>query len=169
MKWDIKTFIDSGLLLQDFDMALEISHVRLGRSRFVKMLKPLKIAGQLFRVEDQIWIRVHAEYEYQVKCDRCLRLYETTGTVELEAQIVERIPEDEEEGLFVLYKEGSLEIEDTLERVILVNFPMKHLCSEECRGLCPKCGLNLNEETCDCKKDEEVDIRLFELTKFNER
>ncbi len=36
---------------------------------------------------------------------------------------------------------------------ICLNLPLKHLCMDDCQGLCPECGINLNKETCDCESN----------------
>ncbi|MCL4426233.1 MAG: DUF177 domain-containing protein [Firmicutes bacterium] len=59
----------------------------------------------------------------------------------------------------------SLEIGEVLRDRILLSLPMKPLCSPDCRGLCPVCGTNLNEKTCNCRP-EPVDPRLLPLQKL---
>jgi len=44
-----------------------------------------------------------------------------------------------------------LEMDEDVREELLLNFPMKFLCSPECRGLCPSCGVNLNREQCRCQ------------------
>jgi uncharacterized protein len=63
------------------------------------------------------------------------------------------------------YKEGGLLLEDLLREQILLAVPLKAVCSEECRGLCPQCGRNLNAESCGCV-DSHSDPRWAELEKI---
>ena len=44
-----------------------------------------------------------------------------------------------------------LELDEPLLEALILDFPTKNLCSEDCKGLCPVCGVNLNKETCDCE------------------
>jgi len=62
----------------------------------------------------------------------------------------------------------KLDISRALNDNIILNLPMKHLCSEQCRGLCSKCGANLNEVQCGCS-DDSIDPRMEGLSKFFER
>ena len=63
--------------------------------------------------------------------------------------------------------DDEMDLTDVIQRSILENLPMKVVCKEECKGLCPKCGKNLNEGDCDCN-DTEFDPRLESLrTLFN--
>ena len=48
---------------------------------------------------------------------------------------------------------------------IILNLPMKQVCSRDCKGLCPKCGINLNKEACNCR-DDLIDSRLTKLGEF---
>ena len=58
---------------------------------------------------------------------------------------------------------GGLEqVDDLVEEDLILDQPSKVLCSEECRGLCPMCGKDLNEGSCDCRR-ETVDPRLAAL------
>lgn len=59
------------------------------------------------------------------------------------------------------YRDDELDVDEVVREQMLLSMPMKPLCREGCRGLCPKCGANLNEENCQCAK--EVDERLKKL------
>ena len=56
----------------------------------------------------------------------------------------------------------TVDLTDLLIKDIISSLPIQALCSEDCKGLCQKCGVNLNRETCDCDK-EQVDIRFAAL------
>ena len=55
--------------------------------------------------------------------------------------------------------EDELDITEDVRGEMLLELPMNLLCSEECRGLCPHCGKNLNRESCSCTGDDESDGR----------
>jgi uncharacterized protein len=48
------------------------------------------------------------------------------------------------------YRDGGLALEDVLREQVLLSLPARSLCGEDCKGLCPRCGLNLNSESCTC-------------------
>jgi uncharacterized protein len=58
----------------------------------------------------------------------------------------------------------TLELLPIVEECVYINEPFRVLCHEDCAGLCPKCGVNLNHEQCDCDKSGDVDPR-FEVLK----
>ncbi|RME68679.1 MAG: DUF177 domain-containing protein, partial [Nitrospirae bacterium] len=73
------------------------------------------------------------------------------------------IHQDEAELGF--YKNDELDITSIVQEQILLNLPMKPLCMPECKGLCPRCGMNLNTGTCDCPRTE-IDPRWSALKKL---
>jgi uncharacterized protein len=94
-----------------------------------------------------------------MECARCLGEFETdlVGEVsfvlcaEQEAQRHSRSDEEE----YVCFQGNDLraDIVDPVRQALVLSMPMKPLCSEGCRGLCATCGVNLNEQTCGCKKE----------------
>lgn len=63
------------------------------------------------------------------------------------------------------YKEDEINVSDIVMEQIRLGIPMKPLCSENCKGLCPKCGADLNETTCKCVV-QTTDPRLMALEKY---
>lgn len=63
------------------------------------------------------------------------------------------------------YRGDEVDLDDYLRGQIAISLPVKVICSEDCKGLCPNCGTNLNRETCDCEKEWE-DPRFAALKKL---
>ena len=57
-----------------------------------------------------------------------------------------------------------LNLDDLLETEFILDMPTKFLCREDCKGVCPKCGKNLNDGECDCRPD--VDPRFAALAQL---
>ena len=55
---------------------------------------------------------------------------------------------------YVVPVEGMIDVSEMLIEQILLDFPYRHLCKEDCKGLCPKCGKDLNEGSCGCPTDD---------------
>jgi uncharacterized protein len=86
-------------------------------------------------------------------CSRCLKKLIYPMELSIEKEVDFNLSEDERtEGLdetnFIIGY--NLDVDTLINDEILIGFPMKLLCSEDCKGLCKNCGVNLNEETCDC-------------------
>ena len=63
--------------------------------------------------------------------------------------------ENEEEDDIVLLDNGEVDVGQLAYTAFILNMDTKHLCSEDCKGLCPGCGVNLNVEPCRCKKQAD--------------
>lgn len=104
---------------------------------------------------------VHAVLE--MPCDRCLEpvMQEFTIEVSKEMKVSEEVLNDASQC--PPYMEGrALDSDKLAYYEILVNLPMKVLCSEDCKGICNRCGTNLNRETCNCDKSE-LDPRMAQI------
>ena len=95
-------------------------------------------------------------------CDRCTENFsmELHSSFKLDLEYVSsKIMEPAEHEctsaeMDVIYlKEPAIDVFEILNQQIFLVISEKHLCSESCKGLCSKCGVNLNLETCDCKKE----------------
>ncbi|MGM0410127.1 MAG: YceD family protein [Bacillota bacterium] len=91
----------------------------------------------------------------KLRCSRCLEKFKK----EININIEKEIEKSEIENL------DNVKIDEILKNNIFLNIPIKPLCDEDCKGLCPKCGQNLNKGDCDCDT-ETVDPRLAKLENF---
>jgi len=93
-----------------------------------------------------------------LECSRCIEPYRVTlqGQVEFSIQEVadvRNVRQDEfpDSELVVGQNAGQVDITGPVREAIVLELPLKPLCRETCRGLCPLCGTNLNEHQCGCK------------------
>jgi uncharacterized protein len=105
-------------------------------------------------------IRVRAEYsgDFEVLCARCVEPVpqQLSGSFDLifrpadvdDAPGEQAITEDETEIGY--YQESGLLLEDVVREQVLLSLPTRTLCKADCKGLCPRCGQNLNTATCSC-------------------
>lgn len=86
-------------------------------------------------------------------CSRCLKEIIFPMSIEIQKEVDFNLTEEERaEGLDETnYIIGyNLDVDTLIYDEILIDFPMKLLCSEDCKGLCKKCGIDLNEKSCEC-------------------
>lgn len=98
------------------------------------------------------------------ECSRCLDEVEYDVNGELEAYLIipgeSEAPEDMDEDEFdYLPESNQLDFEPILRAAVLVDLPYVPLCAEDCKGLCPQCGANLNDGPCGCKPVEDDVVR----------
>jgi uncharacterized protein len=120
-------------------------------------------------------IRIHGKLSVKMEaaCDRCLEPASVDAVKEFDLVYV---PADEAQaggekevdaaGVEVGYYEGrGLQLNDVLREVVLLALPMQLVCQEECKGICPACGGNRNQRSCDCHA-ETMDDRWSKLKSF---
>ncbi|MBR7132217.1 MAG: DUF177 domain-containing protein [Clostridia bacterium] len=103
-------------------------------------------------------------YEYEAPCDRCGKSVLHTYTVQIEKSLACSI-ESEESDTILITPDMKLDLDELVYTEVVVSLPMKHLCSEDCKGICFKCGKNLNEGKCDCP-EKEIDPRFSALAEL---
>lgn len=136
---------------------------------------PIAFSVRLTRQEDRVELDGWLHTVAQVNCSRCLERAPRTVEREFrlcsrpqEAMPSERAVELDVKDLDVDYYSGdSLDLSAILVEQVLLDLPMKLLCSEECRGLCPRCGANRNRHDCEC--DPVGDPRLAPLGELRDR
>lgn len=107
-----------------------------------------------------------AELPYNTHCARCFREVEGKFTFSFERPLaVKGTLNDEDTDDYLLIEKGMIDPDDRVREAVLLDFPMVFLCKEDCRGLCAKCGADLNEGDCGCPK-KEIDPRLAILGKL---
>ncbi len=120
----------------------------------------LKVNADAELAGAEIRIRGHLGTRLAATCDRCLGpvefpverdfdlVYRPLGSIAREEEI-EISPEELEVGF---YSGNGIALGDVLTEQVILAFPMKVTCRDDCRGLCPVCGANLNVKTCECPK-----------------
>ena len=95
-------------------------------------------------------------------CDRCAAEFDRDLEIPIDAVLVTELANEENEDEWVFTLEGdSADLDDIVRTVFVLNMDSKLLCSDDCQGLCCRCGKNLNEGPCSCEK--EIDPRLAAL------
>ena len=101
-------------------------------------------------------------------CDRCASDFVSDVTFPIDVVLVKELSNEENEDEWVFPLEGdSADLDDIIRTVFVLNMDSKLLCSEDCKGLCCRCGKNLNDGPCNCQK--ELDPRFAALRQLLEK
>ena len=101
-------------------------------------------------------------------CDRCTTEYEEVVEIPLDVVLVTELASEENEDEWVFPLEGNnADLEDIVRTVFVLNMDSKLLCKPDCKGLCCRCGANLNDGPCNCQK--EIDPRFAALKQLLEK
>jgi uncharacterized protein len=120
---------------------------------------------QVTRVQGSLLAQGTVQAELQLECVRCLEPFVLPVTLELEeTYTLPGVAPESEESLAVR-EDGTLDLTPLLRDQGWLAIPMKPLCSKDCRGICPICGANLNQTSCDCA-EQPVDPRLSALARL---
>ena len=105
-----------------------------------------------------------ANLEFTLSCDRCLKPVDTVVELEFCREIYapELLTDEDMKEDQHFIEEYELDVEALLREELQLAWPSKILCDEECKGICKKCGQNLNDGTCGCD-DFVPDIRFANL------
>ncbi|MGI5977744.1 MAG: YceD family protein [Candidatus Limivicinus sp.] len=98
--------------------------------------------------------------EMRCICDRCGSEFDSTKETKLDAVIAEEESEDNPE-LFILDGD-EVDLDEILSTLFILDMETKFLCREDCKGLCPTCGKNLNLGPCGCRKEPDPRFAVLE-------
>ena len=128
---------------------------------------------KLIRTDCGILARGALHTEVELTCSRCLGLFSCPLTLNIEEEylpitdvfigVSPSLPK--ESGCFTINENYVLDLTEAIRQYALLVIPMKPLCRENCAGLCPQCGHNLNQGPCHCLT-QETDPRWAELSKL---
>lgn len=113
----------------------------------------VEVSGTYVMDKDNVYIDGELYYTLRFQCDRCLCPVEKTFNVRYTASFY-LDGEEEIEGYYP-YFNNVVDITESVGQEIIFNIPTRILCKPDCKGICPKCGTNLNEKSCDCSQSEE--------------
>jgi uncharacterized protein len=161
-------------------VSIAVEPVDLG-GQAVQFDRPFEGHAEIWNAGDRLLVRADLSGQAVVQCCRCLSPFSMPLHVKFEEEFVEGSPADEpadngddededevgdESGRTVSYYTGDeINLSEPLQEYVLLEVPMKPLCDEDCQGLCPTCGTNLNEGSCQCMAESPavVDPRLAKL------
>jgi uncharacterized protein len=138
-----------------------------------RVVEPVSLAFDIFKDKQAFRLTGRVKTTLELKCSRCLEPFTVPVDQEFDLRYQphtvnagEGEREIEEDDLTTaFYENDEIDLGAMMHEQFVLSLPMKPLCSEGCKGLCPVCGANLNTTTCDCKPVWE-DPRLAVLKKL---
>ena len=118
-----------------------------GYSQEAVFTTPVSLDGEVIKEGDIYYINGKGTVGMSMPCDRCLEPVSFSVDFELNEKFSSNASYDEEIETF---SGDSIDLTSIVIRNILAVLPMKVVCSDDCKGICDRCGTNLNRGTCDC-------------------
>jgi uncharacterized protein len=124
-----------------------------------RILTPVVLTATAAKDKGQVRLTGRAETTIELTCSRCLEGYAVPVDARFDLRYLpvtespaggDEVEVAEEDINTAFYREGRIDLAEMLHEQLYLALPMKPLCREDCRGLCPVCGANRNVTTCDC-------------------
>jgi uncharacterized protein len=169
---DLRRFDPDGI---EFDEAVRLPELPVDVGPPVRVVHA-RLRGTAERGERGVDFRARFDARVRLSCSRCLEAYETDLGADVEltlvAEAVEVVGDDlemsEQDALLFHGEDGKVHLDAIAREQVYLNLPLKPVCRDDCRGLCPTCGENRNRLECGCRA-EAIDPRLAPLLDFTKR
>ncbi|CAH0122103.1 MULTISPECIES: DUF177 domain-containing protein [unclassified Paenibacillus] len=151
----------------EFHQTIDVNHIIEGRND-ITSISPLRVDLQASPApESVVDVRGELHVRMDLNCSRCLAPLTETYVIPFHEQFkqMENPAEADEDEELIFVSEDQVDIKPYVEETLYMNLPYVPLCGEDCKGLCPTCGQNLNEQACSCS-NERIDPRLAGLKDF---
>ena len=144
-----------------FRFALDLSGLELGGVK--PFCAPVQAEAEIGGFAGAVRLLLRVEYTVSMPCDRCGKQTEKSFRREFAHLLVRQLSDEQESATldeeYIVVPDEQLDLDELLREDILLDLPTKYLCRDDCKGLCPKCGKDLNEGDCGCDR-REIDPRL---------
>ncbi len=158
MKLDLKPMLRGEITRMPLDFTIEPES-----PEGVTFVGDVRVSGTITNSGGYMRLAVDVTIPYRGLCARCLADVHDDFYMPFERTVVtegtlteEQLEDDVDE--YVVLCDGILDIDDAVREAIILEFPMRLLCDEDCPGLCPKCGKPLRDGACGCST-REIDPR----------
>jgi uncharacterized protein len=136
----------------------------------LRLVEPVSVSGRIRRKHQEVELQGRLVTKVAVPCGRCLKAVEFPIALDFAERFTPSVawkheeqhelqPEDLDLAVF---DGDGIELDDLVKEEILLAMPGHTLCREECKGLCPNCGADLNQNNCDCAT-KQIDSRWEKL------
>lgn len=136
MKVHVNAIMPEGVDLEEVIEGSELG-IEIGQIHYPQ---PIRVNAHVERDKDVLRIDCKIEGLIKQTCSRCL--CEVNSSIDKRVDLIHK-----------LGNEHTVELDDDIKDAIMLDYPIKILCREDCKGLCAECGKNLNEGTCGCKRN----------------
>lgn len=115
--------------------------------------QPVAVKGTVSNRAGVVSIKADIKVVYSAPCDRCAADADREHIIVLDRIIVDELSNDQTDDSKLLLKDLQLDLYAVCFEETVLNLPIKHLCDDSCKGICPSCGKNLNDGPCGCNEE----------------
>lgn len=114
----------------------------------IEFPSPLKLKGTISNTGQMLVAQISLEGCLKLQCGACTAMYEKKIDLSFEA-VYKRFADSEDPDVFI-YQNDRINFEEAVLEHVLLNLPTRKRCMQDCKGLCPGCGVDLNLSQCCC-------------------
>lgn len=143
-----------------FSTSVDLSDLRFGNGCPAK--EPILASGTVRNTAGVLMMQGSLTTRIHGVCDRCAKEFQRDVEFPIDAVLVTELTDEDNEDEWVFQLEGdSADLDDVVTTTFVLNMDSKLLCKPDCKGLCCRCGTNLNDGPCGC--EPELDPRFAAL------
>ncbi len=136
----------------EFSYPLDVSDLKF--SAVESFNKPVMVTGMVENRAGVLTVTGKLDTEITCLCARCLKRFTKPIEFAINAYLAEELQDEDSEDIYLL--DGDfVDMDEIATTVLVLGMDQRFLCKEDCKGLCPKCGKNLNDGPCDCREDQD--------------
>jgi len=166
MLFDIRIFMRGAR--QDAEFSFEVAPGDFAEESSIRVINPVQITGCVSKTGKYALLELKYGVRYASPCARCAEEIERETRAEYRVPVVlapdagtKKEMEKWDDYILIDPAGGILDLREIAETHFFSELPIRELCRADCKGLCPKCGINLNGGGCGCGKD--IDPRLQKI------
>ena len=157
MRLNLREVVASPGSKKEFDYELDLSDMDFSGARCAA---PVRVIGNVSNTAGILTMHARILYTLRCVCGRCAAEFTRSEEKTFEANLADS-PEDKEDPDYFPIDGDEIDLDEIITTLFVLDMDSVFLCKEDCKGLCPACGANLNEGQCSCRK--AVDPRLAVL------
>ena len=128
-----------------------VGEERLNEAKGFSFSNPITVRGAIVNRAGIVSLKYSAEFTLHICCDRCLIEFDRDYCFDFEHILVRSLSNDNDDSEeYIVTETDELDMDELVLTDCLLSLPSKMLCKEDCKGLCPKCGADLNQGECNC-------------------
>ncbi len=153
MRLDLRDIIQTPDARRSFRLQVDLSDLEFyGRK---PITRPVEAEGSVVNHAGALVLEGTARSVLDLACDRCGKEFSREKAVALDSLVAGALEDEENDEILLLDEDGGLDLDEVVSEAFILAMDTKVLCSEDCKGLCPRCGADLNLGPCSCKPETD--------------
>ena len=131
----------------EFDYEMDLSGIDI--ATYYPFVSPVRVKGGVYNRAGVVSLVAKTFFTYAAPCDLCAQHTEKNLSIPVDHVLVTSLNNEDNDEL-ILVDSLRFNLDELVTEDILLGLPTRHLCKEDCKGVCQYCGKNLNTDSCSC-------------------